>query len=252
VTGSGDANPCFPMTFSVVESGTYPGLAYIHADAGNYGPNGNDYTPALSALANWVEKSAVVASADVRSTTPRWTGATGGDLGTCQVPAAASVLKDVAVDAVVGTYWPAAATEVLSGVQFGPAGSLVGTLQTGGGGGGGGLTSDEHTALMAVKAQTDSLHFDGDNVLAKAVAVADKTGFALAAEGLDAIAVDAPTGPATSLRGMVVQLWRRFFRRAVLDTSAKTITTYADDGTTVLTTQPVDQTDATETQGAAV
>jgi hypothetical protein len=33
--------------------GTYPAAAYVHTDAGPYGPNGNDYTPALSALANW-------------------------------------------------------------------------------------------------------------------------------------------------------------------------------------------------------
>jgi hypothetical protein len=40
-------------TYAGGGSGTYPAAAYVHADAGPYGPSGNDYTPALSALANW-------------------------------------------------------------------------------------------------------------------------------------------------------------------------------------------------------
>jgi hypothetical protein len=39
-------------------AGTYPSASYVHADAGAYGPNGNDYTPSLSALTNWSLKSA--------------------------------------------------------------------------------------------------------------------------------------------------------------------------------------------------
>ena len=110
------------------------------------------------------------------------------------------------------------------------------------------LPADQQTAILtaanAAKASADAAARPG-----AAMAVADKTGFKLASDGLDAVAVDAPSGPATTLRGMVVQLWRRFFQRAVKTQTA--ITTYADDGTTVLTTQPISETSTSETQGAA-
>jgi hypothetical protein len=77
----------------------------------------------------------------------------------------------------------------------------------------------------------------------------DKTGFKLAPDGLDSIATTAPAGPATTFREMMVQVWRRFFKRATKDAAA--IKTYADDGTTVVTTQPIEETATTETQGAA-
>lgn len=47
-------------------------------------------------------------------------------------------------------------------------------------------------------------------------------------------------------------LWRRFFKKVVKDKVAKTIMTYADDDTTVLTTQPYTETDETDSIGAAV
>lgn len=68
---------------------------------------------------------------------------------------------------------------------------------------------------------------------------------------IDALPITAPTGPAATWPRMLVQLWRRFFQKAALDRSANTLTTFADDGTTVLTTQSIDQTATTETQGAA-
>lgn len=77
----------------------------------------------------------------------------------------------------------------------------------------------------------------------------DKTGYSLASTGLDSIAVTAPSGVATTFPGMVVQLWRRFFKKAT-KTSTQ-IKTYADDGTTVVTTQTVSDDGTTETQGAA-
>jgi hypothetical protein len=84
------------------------------------------------------------------------------------------------------------------------------------------------------------------------VAAASKTGYALASTGLDAIAVTAPSGVATTFPGMVVQLWRRFFKRAVKDATAATITTFADNGTTVVTTQAItDDGAGNEVQGAA-
>jgi hypothetical protein len=78
---------------------------------------------------------------------------------------------------------------------------------------------------------------------------ASKTGYALAATGLDQIPITAPTGPASTFREMVVQTWRRFFRRAT-KTSTQ-LKTYADNGTTVVTTQAVSDDGTTETQGEA-
>lgn len=79
--------------------------------------------------------------------------------------------------------------------------------------------------------------------------IADKAGYSLSATGLDAIAVTAPAEVATTFPGMVVQTWRRFFRKTVK--TATTITTYADDGTTVLTTETISSASGTDTKGAA-
>lgn len=71
----------------------------------------------------------------------------------------------------------------------------------------------------------------------------------LAATGLDSIPVADPSGVATTFPTMMVQLWRRFFKKAT-KTSTQ-IKTYANDGTTVVTTQAVDDTAGTQTQNAA-
>lgn len=72
---------------------------------------------------------------------------------------------------------------------------------------------------------------------------------ALAAAALDNITTTAPSGVASNFREMVVQTWRRFFKKA---TQTETqIITYADNGTTVVTTQTVSDDGTTETQGAA-
>jgi hypothetical protein len=48
----------------------------------------------------------------------------------------------------------------------------------------------------------------------------------------------APTGPASDVRQMLIQVWRKLFAKVVKDEASGTIKTYADDGTTVVTTQP--------------
>jgi len=73
----------------------------------------------------------------------------------------------------------------------------------------------------------------------------------LAADGLDAISVVPPTGVATNFREMLVQLWRRWFRKTDRDLNENLIRTYADDGTTVLTAQPISDTGGVETLNAA-
>jgi len=54
---------------------------------------------------------------------------------------------------------------------------------------------------------------------------------------LDNVPITAPTGPASTFPNMIVQTWRRFFKRSTL--SSTQLKTYADDGTTVVTTQTV-------------
>jgi len=78
---------------------------------------------------------------------------------------------------------------------------------------------------------------------------ADKTGHVLASTGLDEIPVTAPAGVAASFSEMLVQLWRRFFKKSTL--SATELKTYADNGTAVLTTQAATDTGVSQTLGAA-
>lgn len=113
--------------------------------------------------------------------------------------------------------------------------------------------------LVAVKAKTDTLPTSfpanfASMVISVGGAVtvgtnSDKTGYKLASDGLDSIAVTAPTGVASTFPGMVVQTWRRFFAKAT-KTSTQ-IKTYANDGTTVVTTQTVSDDGSVQTQGAA-
>jgi len=84
---------------------------------------------------------------------------------------------------------------------------------------------------------------------AAAAVAADKTGFSLGASGLDAIATTVATTVATTFPEMVTQTWRRLYKKATMTTTH--IKTYADDGTTVITTQAVSDDGTTQTQGAA-
>lgn len=88
------------------------------------------------------------------------------------------------------------------------------------------------------------------NVWANAVrSLTDKTGFVLSATGLDAISVADFAGAANTIPKMIVRLWRRFFAPA--SKTSTQLRTFADDGTTVRTTQAVSDDGATETQGLA-
>jgi hypothetical protein len=81
-----------------------------------------------------------------------------------------------------------------------------------------------------------------------ATTVSDKTGYSLAATGLDSIPITAPAGVASTFREMIVATWRRFFKRTTK--SSTQIKTYADNNTTVVTTQSY-TTGATDDVGAA-
>ena len=116
-------------------------------------------------------------------------------------------------------------------------------------------TGADSDTLETLSDQMDAIKADTAATLADTgtdgvvVAAGSKTGYSLAATGLDSISVTAPSGVASTFPAMVVQLWRRFFSKATKTSSQ--IKTYADDGTTVVTTQTVSDDGTTETQGAA-
>lgn len=73
----------------------------------------------------------------------------------------------------------------------------------------------------------------------------------LSAGGLAAIDTTEPTGPATTWPARMNQVWRRLFKKAVLDHTGLTLKTYKNDNSTVVTTQTVSESATVETQGAA-
>ncbi len=77
----------------------------------------------------------------------------------------------------------------------------------------------------------------------------DKAGYALSAAGLDSISTTAPVGVASTFREMLVQVWRRFFTKSTL--TATQLSTYADDGATVTTTQALSDDGTTQSIGSA-
>lgn len=64
----------------------------------------------------------------------------------------------------------------------------------------------------------------------------NRTEYKLASDGLDSISTTEPSGVASNFREMLVQTWRRFFKKLTATKSA--IKTYKDD-TSVATTQTV-------------
>jgi hypothetical protein len=103
---------------------------------------------------------------------------------------------------------------------------------------------EEHT----VKFYLDGLESDS---MPRSVVSQNSDGHRLASDGLDSISTDAPAGVASTFREMMVQTWRRWFRKSDLDADANVIRTYADDGSTVVTTQSVSDDGTTQVQGAA-
>lgn len=100
------------------------------------------------------------------------------------------------------------------------------------------------TEVAAIKAKTDQLTFTNANKI-------DATVTAITAGTITSAAftVSAITGVATGILEKLDQLWRRFFKKATMTaTQAKT---YADDNTTVLTTQTVSDDLTTQVQGPA-
>ena len=108
-----------------------------------------------------------------------------------------------------------------------------------------------HSAdVAAVKSDTGGL-VTTVGVAGLGLSAIPKTGYKLASDGLDSIAVTAPSTVATTFPGMVVQLWRRMFKKTVLNSNTGKIITYADDGTTAVTTQDATDSGGVQTQGTS-
>jgi len=113
---------------------------------------------------------------------------------------------------------------------------------------------DESTAFPLVLVDTGTTKVartgaDSDTLETLSDEIATKTGYKLASDGLDSIAITEPSGVASNFREMVVQLWRRFFGKSTL--SKTEIKNYKADGITVTTTQDVTETPTIQTQGEA-
>lgn len=71
----------------------------------------------------------------------------------------------------------------------------------------------------------------------------------LAATGLNNISAADPAGVASTWAQMLVQVWRRMFKKSTLTSTE--LKTYDDTGTVVRTTQTVSEAAGTQTQGSA-
>jgi hypothetical protein len=119
----------------------------------------------------------------------------------------------------------------------------------------GGATSGDGFSIAAVAGDGISITASGNSIVSAQDADFANIGLhdncELNATGLDAIPITAPSGPATDFREMQVQVWRRFFKKHFKDSAAGDIITYADDGTTVITTQAYTVSGSDETVDAA-
>jgi len=111
------------------------------------------------------------------------------------------------------------------------------------------LPADDY-ATKAICSETRLAQLDAANLPADIGEIpTTKTGYKLASDGLDAVATTAPAGVAGNFREMMVQLFRRFFKKSTLTSTE--LKTYADNGTDVLTTQAVSDDGTTQTQEAS-
>jgi len=109
-----------------------------------------------------------------------------------------------------------------------------------------------------IEGKIDTVDTNVDAVLADTgtdgvvVAAASKTGYALASNGLDSVAVTDPTDAsdaASTFTKMVRWLFLRFWSKNTM--TDDTLTTYKSDGSTSLSTQTLSDDSTTQTQGKA-
>lgn len=141
------------------------------------------------------------------------------------------------------------------GSVTGAVGSVTGAVGSVTGNVGGNVVGSVGSVSGAVGSVTGNV---GGNVVGSVGSVSsgvtvttnnDKSNYVLASTGLDSITTTAPSGVASTFPQMVNQLWRRFFKKATMTSTQ--LKTYADDGTTVITTQTLSDDGTTQTEGAA-
>jgi hypothetical protein len=115
-----------------------------------------------------------------------------------------------------------------------------------------GTPPSESAISSQVASDLATAHGDGSWETATSVTVSDKTGFKLASDGLDSISTDAPSTSIASwtFRERLVMMFRRAFGKVTM--TSDELKTYASDGTTVLSTQPLTDDNTTQTQGEAL
>jgi len=74
-------------------------------------------------------------------------------------------------------------------------------------------------------------------------------GVVISAAGLDNISMTEPVGVASNFREVIIQLWRRFFGKSILNSTTNTLKCYNTVGDTVITTQTFSETATTQTMG---
>lgn len=113
---------------------------------------------------------------------------------------------------------------------------------------------DESTAFPLKSADTGATAVartgaDSDTLETLSDEISDKTGFKLAADGLDSITTTSPDGAPDNFRERLLWLYRRFFNKTTR--TATKINHYNDAGDTVLLEQTISDSEGTETMGAA-
>lgn len=115
-----------------------------------------------------------------------------------------------------------------------------------------GYTAPDNASIASIKAKTDNLPAS-PAAIGSAMTLANNsvTNNAIADGAITSakFTVASVTGVASGILEKIDQTWRRFFKKAT-KTSTQ-IKTFADDGSTVLTTQSATDDGTTETQGAA-
>lgn len=200
--------------------GKLPSAAYLLGGSNADGTGYSTFNQAIDTVARVALVDECTANADMRGTDGAYTG----------TPATAvEIREEIDSNSTKTGYRLAAdATVTLAAAQPSYAPAKAGDAMA--------LTAGERTTAAAV-------------IRAEIDANSTKTGYKLAADGLDTISTAAPAGVASNFREMMVQVWRRFFKKSTLtETELKT---FADDGSTVLTTQTVSDDGETQTQGDA-
>ncbi len=107
--------------------------------------------------------------------------------------------------------------------------------------------NDNETKIDAIKSETALIVADTGSA-GVVVAAASKTGYKLASDGLDSVSTTEPSGVASNFREMLVQVWRRLFKKTTMSNTV--LKAYKDSGA-VATEQDLTDDGTTQTVGDA-